>query len=100
MSRGLGRMRLCRLEQDVTLLAKGQLDHAFRREVRGLQDHLLVANSGIVDAKTAALALTARPAVCRAKTGFDEQRQHADAGLESSARNFYRGKVFGDRAFF
>src|SRR3981081_3260893 len=99
LSKGLGRIRLCRPEQDVALLAERQFDHALWREIAGPQDHLLVCNSDIVDAQPAALDLSARLAVRRDKSGPDEQRRHADAGFEFSAGNFYGGKIFGDRAF-
>src|SRR6267154_62390 len=92
-SRGLGRMRLCRLEKDVALLAERKLDHAFRREIAMPENHLLVGNGGIVDAETAALDLAARLAIRRDEAGFDEQRQHAGAGVEFGTRDFNRRKV-------
>src|SRR4030081_1772786 len=98
-SRGLGRMRLCRPEQDVAFLAKRQLDHAFRREVTKLQHHLLVADGDIVDAQTAALDLAPRLAIGGDKARLDEQRQDADAGFEFATGNFHRGKTFAERAF-
>src|SRR6202165_3268976 len=90
-SRCLARMHLCRLEQDVALLAEGQFDYAFRSEIPGRQHHLLVGNSDIVDAQTAALDLTPCLAIRRDEASPDEQRQHADAGFEFSARHFDRG---------
>src|SRR3979490_2176696 len=59
-SSGFGRIRLCRPEQDVALLAKRKLDHAFRRKMRRRQRHLLVSNGDVVDAETAALDLPPR----------------------------------------
>src|SRR5450432_4321487 len=98
-SRGPGRMRLCRPQQDVALPANRQFYNAFRREVRVLEHHLLVADRGIVDAQTPALDLAPRLAIRGDEAGLDETRQHADAGLELGASDFHRGEVFGDRAF-
>src|ERR1700722_5062204 len=86
-SKGLKRIRLCRPEQDVALLAKRQFYYAFRRQVLGLQDHLLVGNGDVVDAQTAAFDLTPRLAIRRHEAGLDERRQHADAGVELAAGN-------------
>src|SRR4030081_1773305 len=98
-SRGLGRMRLCRPEQDVALLANRQFYDALRSEVCELEHHLLVADRGIVDAQSAALDLAPRLAIRGDEAGLDEPRQHADAGFQFGASNFHRGEVFGDRAF-
>src|SRR3984893_10013388 len=98
-SRGLGRMRLCRPEQDVALPANRQFYDAFRCEVSELEHHLVVADGGIVDAQTATLDLAPRLAIRGDEAGLDETRQHADAGLEFGACHFHRGEVFGDRAF-
>src|ERR1700726_1373998 len=68
----LKRMRLCRLEQDVTLLAHRQLDHAFRRQVGRLQHHLLVGDRSIVDAQATALDLAPRLAIGCDKARSDE----------------------------
>ena len=81
------------------LLAHRQLDDAFRRQVAGVQDHLLVGDGSVVDAKAAALDLAARLAVGGDEAGPDEQREHADAGVKFAARNFHRRQVFRDRAF-
>src|SRR3981189_2260186 len=93
-SRGLGRMRLCRLEQDVALLAKRQFYYAFGRETRGVEHHLLIADRDVVDPKTATLDLTARLAIRSDEAGPDKPGQHADAGLEFGTGNFDRRKVF------
>src|ERR1700676_1243782 len=98
-SKGLERMRLCRLEQDVALLADGQFYHAFRCEIPRLQHHLFVGHGNVVDAKTAALDLTTRLAVGGDEAGLDEQPQHAAAGFEFGAGNFDTRKVFRDPAF-
>src|ERR1700674_3792734 len=98
-SKGLKRMRLCRLEQDVALLAERQFYNAFGREILEREHHLLVLNDHIVDAETAALDLAAGLAIRRDKAGPDEQRQHADAGFEFGARNFHARQVFRDPAF-
>src|SRR5207247_6130954 len=82
LSKGLKRMRLCRLEQDVALFAERQLYHALRREIAGRQQHLLVGHDFIVDAETAALDLAPCLAIRPDKAGPDEQRQHADAGFD------------------
>src|SRR5437763_3327448 len=99
-SKGQKRMRLCRLEQDVALFAKRQFYHAFRGELGGLQDHLLIRNCDVVDAQPAALDLAARLAIRGDKSGPDERRQHADAGVEFPTRNLDAWQVFRDRAFF
>src|SRR5229473_6373219 len=98
-SRGPGRMRLCRPQQDVALPANRQFYDAFRCEVGELEHHLLVVDRGIIDAQTSALDLAPRLAIRGDEAGLDETRQHADAGLEFGASNFHRGEVFGDRAF-
>src|SRR5450631_4765526 len=98
-SRGPGRMRLCRPQQDVAFPANRQFDDAFRCEVGELEHHLLVADRCIIDAQTAALDLTPRLAIRGDEAGLDETRQHADAGFEFGTRYIHRWKVFGDRAF-
>src|SRR6185437_12916227 len=79
-------MRLCRLEQHVTLLAKGKLDHVFRGEVGTRQRHLLVGDGNIVHAQAAALDLAPRLAVGGDQAGLDESREYADASFKFAAR--------------
>src|ERR1700741_922087 len=74
------RMGLCRLEQDVTLLAQRQLDHAFRREIRVRQRHALVGHRRVVDTQAAALDLPPRFAVRGKQPRFDEGCQQLNAG--------------------
>src|SRR6266850_7379664 len=57
-SRGLGRMRLCGPEQDVAFLAKRQLDHALRREMRTVEHHGRSCDRDVVDLQTASIDMT------------------------------------------
>src|SRR5436190_5035800 len=98
-SKGLNRMRLCRLEQDVALFAERQLDDTFTRKLGRRQDHLFVSSYRVVDPQPATLDLTARLAIRRDKPRPDENREHTEAGLEFRAGNFYRWKIFRDCAF-
>src|SRR3982074_2522236 len=98
-SKGLKRMRLCRLEQDVPLLAERQFYHAFRREVLGLQGHLLVRNGDVVDAQPAALDLPPRLAIRSDETRFHKSSENTKFGFELAARDTHGRKVFRDHAF-
>src|ERR1700730_5094894 len=81
------RMRLCRLEEDVTFRAGPLFYRALRGEIGGRQRHLLVGDRGIVDANAAALDLAARFAVRCDQTCLYENRQHADSGLKFAFPN-------------
>src|SRR3954453_14411825 len=81
-SKGLNRMLLCRLEQDVALFAERYLYPPLRREICGLEDHLLLGSHDVVDAQPATLDLTTRLAVRCHKPGTHKGRQPAQARIE------------------
>src|SRR6185437_7162277 len=98
-SKWLTRMRLCRPEQDVTLLAERQFDHAFGCEIGRPQNHSLVGQRDVIDAKAAALDLAPCLAVGADEPGLDEGCQDAETGLKLGLRNFNRRQVLRDGAF-
>src|SRR5260370_4985245 len=87
-SRGLGRMRLCRLEQDVALFAKGQFYDAFGCQVLERQHHLLVGDNNVVDAQAAALDLAPGFAVGCDKPNCDVSVKDTVASFEFMPSDF------------
>ena len=64
----------------MALLAERQFDHAFRRQIRVRQRHLLVGDGSIINPQSAALDLPARLAIGGDEARLDEGRQNARAG--------------------
>src|ERR1700734_651927 len=83
-------MRLCRLEQDVALLAQRQLDHAFRRQIGEREYHPLVGNDPVVDAETAALDLAARFTIRCYKSDCDVGGEDSVSTFKVMPRDFKR----------
>src|SRR6266403_5202355 len=97
---GFGRIRLCRPEQDVFLLAKRKLDHAFPRKVRRCQGHPLVGDSRIIDTKTATLDLAPRFAVRSDETSrYKGSKDTKHPSFEIAAGYRTSRQIDRDRAF-
>ena len=62
------------------------------------EHHLLVGNGDVVHAQSATLDVPARLAVRRDQSRFHEGSEHAEAGLQTGARNFNAWKRLRERS--
>src|SRR5690606_17674304 len=90
---------LGRPDKDVLLLAQGQFQGIFRREILESDDAPVVQNLLIVEPDGAALDMPARLAVGGGKPSLHEERKDAHAGFKFCTRQLNGRQVLGGNAF-